>query len=234
VKASCLQGQSWYAWGPWPVHARLCLVAWERLSAARTMDVRWLLVLVSALMLAACDQPAAANGAIPPTAPTSASKAAASGSAFVQLEYESDGVTPKRYSVTAYGYNYTDLYIDSFEVDGAGGGNLEVSLPDAGGGKHTCCATLTSGLPVGTPFTIKWTRDRARWCEQTVKLTTPIPVAPRYLEVHFYPDGHIEIAATVEASAPRLKLERFDRGQRKAHGNDNHDERLSRCRHGYV
>jgi hypothetical protein len=33
---------------------------------------------------------------------------------------------PKRASLTIYGYNYTDLYIDSFSVNGNGGGNLEV------------------------------------------------------------------------------------------------------------
>jgi hypothetical protein len=32
---------------------------------------------------------------------------------------------PKRASLTIYGYNYTDLYIDSFSVNGNGGGNLE-------------------------------------------------------------------------------------------------------------
>jgi hypothetical protein len=140
---------------------------------------------------------------------------------------------PISYSVVAYGYNYTDNYIDSFEVDGAGGGNLEVSIPTAGGGKHTCCALVTSGLPLGTEFTIKWTRDRRRWCEQTVKLTQPIPIEPRYMEVHFYPDGHVEIEATQKASAPRLKLERFSRGERKETGNVNNDEKFSRCKDGY-
>ena len=137
------------------------------------------------------------------------------------------------YSVVAYGYNYTDTYIDSFEVDGAGGGNLEVSIPTAGGGKHTCCTTLFSGLPLGTEFTIKWTRDRKRWCEQTVPLTKPIPVEPRYLEVHFYPDGHIEIEATQQASPPRLKLERASYARRHESKNTNNDEKLSRCKDGY-
>ena len=148
-------------------------------------------------------------------------------------EYESDGITPKRYSVVAYGYNYTDLYIDSFEVDGAGGGNLEVSIPTAGGGKHTCCTTLVSGLPLGTEFTIKWTRDRERWCEQTVKLTQPIPLDPHYLEVHFYPDGHIEIEATQQASPPRLKLERASYARRHESANINNDDKFARCKSGY-
>ena len=139
----------------------------------------------------------------------------------------------KSYSVVAYGYNYTDLYIDSFEVDGAGGGNLEVSIPTAGGGGHTCCASVTSGLPPGTLFKIKWTRDRTRWCEQDVPLTTPIPIEPRYLEVHFYPDGKIEIEATQRASPPRLKLERASYARRHETNNVNNDEKYSRCKDGY-
>jgi len=150
----------------------------------------------------------------------------------VPVERDKHGM-PISYSVVAYGYNYTDNYIDSFEVDGAGGGNLEVSDSYAGGGGHACCAQVTSGLPLGTEFTIKWTRDRRRWCEQTVKLTKPIPIEPRYMEVHFYPDGHIEIEATQKASAPRLKLERFSRGERKEAGNVNNDEKFARCKDGY-
>lgn len=142
-------------------------------------------------------------------------------------------VSPKAYSVTAYGYNYTDTYIDSFEVDGSSGGNLEVSIPTAGGGKHTCCARVTSGLPPGYTFKVKWTRDRVRWCEQDVPLTTAVPPDPRYLEVHFYPDGKIEVEATQKASPPRLKLERASYTRRNETNNVNNDETFSRCKDGY-
>jgi Protein of unknown function (DUF3304) len=149
----------------------------------------------------------------------------------VPTEREPNGM-PKRYSVVAYGYNYTDTYIDSFEVDGAGGGNLAVSTPTAPGGGHTCCMTLVSGLPLGTEFKIKWTRDRKRWCEQIVKLTSTVPIDPRYFEVHFYADGHIEVEATQQASAPRLQLDRFSRGERHEAGNINNDEKFARCTDG--
>ena len=186
------------------------------------------LMLAVAAALSACD-PTPRSQAVPKAAAPAAS------SPWDVQEYEKDGRTPRRYSVTNYGYNYTDLYIDSFEVDGAGGGNLEVSIPTAGGGKHTCCTTLVSGLPEGTEFVIKWTRriTQKRWCEQTVTLTKPIPKEPRYLEVHFYPDGKIEIEATQRASPPRLKLERFNSGERKESGNVNNDEKYSRCKDGY-
>lgn len=172
-----------------------------------------------ALLLGAC-QPG--TTATPPSAAASAPR----------IERDSRGL-PKNYSVVAYGYNYTDLYIDSFEVDGAGGGNLEVSTPTSPGGGHTCCAMVTAGLPLGTKFNIKWTRDRKRWCEQDVPLTKPIPPEPRYLEVHFYPDGHIEIEATQQASPPRLKLEAFTYARRHESNNVNNDEKFSRCKDGY-
>ena len=180
------------------------------------------------LALGACQPDGGAIAAAPLPAATVASKPAVP---TMPTEREPDGM-PKRYSVVPYGYNYTDNYIDSFEVDGAGGGNLVVSTRTAPGGGHTCCVTLVSGLPLGTPFVIKWTRDRKRWCEQTVQLTGPVPVEPRYLEVHFYPDGHIEVEATQRASEPRLKLERFSRGERHETGNINNDEKFARCKDG--
>ena len=149
----------------------------------------------------------------------------------VPTEREPDGM-PRRYSVVAYGYNHTDTYIDSFEVNGAGGGNLEVSTLTSPGGGHTCCMTLFSGLPLGTKFKVKWTRDRKRWCEQTVRLTRPVPIEPRYFQVHFYVDGHIEVEATQRASAPRLKLERFSRGERHETGNVDNDDKFARCTDG--
>jgi hypothetical protein len=191
------------------------------------------LALVAGAAFAACG-PAQQRQASPNTKAAAASAAAAASSPWAVQEYEKGG-RPRRYSVVAYGYNYTDLYIDSFEVDGAGGGNLAVSTSTSPGGGHTCCTALVSGLPEGTEFVIKWTRDiyEKRWCEQIVKLTKPIPVEPRYLEVHFYPDGKIEIEATQRASSPRLKLERFSSGQRHEAGNVNNDEKYSRCKDGY-
>lgn len=188
--------------------------------------------LVAAIVvLPACTPPLPPSQAAAGAAATSASASNAAAAA-VPVERDAKGV-PKSYSVVAYGYNYTDLYIDSFEVDGAGGGNLAVSSATAGGGKHTCCALVTSGLPLGTTFNIRWNRDGDRWCEQDVPLTQPVPSESRYLEVHFYPDGKVEIEATQKASSPRLKLERFDRGQRKESGNVNNDEKHSRCKDGY-
>jgi Protein of unknown function (DUF3304) len=170
-------------------------------------------------------------GCQPSNHSTRAAPSAATQPDAVPTEREPDGM-PKRYSVVAYGYNYTDTYIDSFEVNGAGGGNLAVSTPTSPGGGDTCCMTLVSGLPLGTEFKIKWTRDRKRWCEQTVRLTKLVPIEPRYFEVHFYVDGRIEVEATRRASEPRLKLERFSRGERHEAGNVDNDDKFARCKDG--
>lgn len=159
-------------------------------------------------------------------------KALAKTDPFAPQEFEADG-SSRGYSVVVYGYNYTDLYIDSFEVNGAGGGNLAVSTETSPGGGHTCCATLYSGTPKGREFTIKWVRDDDRWCQQTVKLNDPVPPGARYLEVHFYQDGHIELLPSREASPPRLKLSRFNRLKRHETGNINNDEKFSNCKNGY-
>jgi hypothetical protein len=188
--------------------------------------------LLLATLLAAC-QPV--SNAAPPAASTPAAQAASAAStAFdgAPIERDANGER-KRYSVVAYGYNYTDGYIDSFEVDGAGGGNLAVSTSTSPGGGHTCCARISSGTPPTRPIVILWTRDRKRWCELTVYLTAPVPIEPRYLEVHFYQDGHVEVAATQEASAPRLKLDRASYARRHETGNVNNDEKFARCRDGY-
>jgi hypothetical protein len=141
----------------------------------------------------------------------------------------------RSYNLTIAGYNYTDTGISSFEVNGQGGGNLEVSVPTAGGGKSACCVSVRAPLKAAQPVTIKWSRDVETWCEQTVLLQPPLPAKPEYFEVHFYQDGHIEVAVTEGASPPRLKLERDGRGNRHAAktSNINNDLKFSRCRLGY-
>jgi len=141
----------------------------------------------------------------------------------------------RSYKLTLSGYNYSDSGISSFEVNGQGGGNLEVSIPTAGGGKSTCCAVVHGPLRAPLPVTIKWSRDVETWCEQTVLLQPPLPAKPEYFEVHFYRDGHIEIAVTESASPPRLRLERDGPGNRHANSsmNVNNDAKSSRCKLGY-
>jgi hypothetical protein len=127
------------------------------------------------------------------------------------------------------GFNYTDLYIDGFEVNGEGGGNLNVSSPTSGGGTGVCCTRWWPDTTLPMRLIIRWTRDRKRWCEKEVLLNGPVPARPRHFAVHFFPDGHIEAELTENYPEVKLRLERVDEGRRKESGNTVADERVARC-----
>ena len=122
-----------------------------------------------------------------------------------------------------HGYNYTNRYIGSFEVDSVGGGNVYVSGPDSGGGGTTCCASYRKG---SGPWKaeVSWQTGACRYGERVqesgetvfslykfykkveVDVDPRIPSNPKHLEVHFYPDATVQIALTEEESPPRLVL----------------------------
>lgn len=139
----------------------------------------------------------------------------------------------RRVSLEINGFNYTDLYIDSFEVNGQGGGNLFVSSPTSGGGGGVCCVSFGPGSRLPIRLTIKWTRDRKRWCEKEALVTGTIPANPRHLAVHFFPDGRIEAEITENYPELKLRLEDFNEAERKASGNTVADEQTARCKDGY-
>ena len=56
------------------------------------------------------------------------------------------------------GYNYTDRYIDSFSVDGKGGGNINVSSENGGGGGIVCCVLYQPSSEPKT-VTVRWQFD---------------------------------------------------------------------------
>lgn len=184
--------------------------AHERLS---TSGGAWLGLL---LLAASCKQPATETKPVEPTPATT---------------QESSALT-KPVSLEINGYNYTDLAIDSFEVNGQGGGDLSVSSTTSGGGKATCCLGLSPGTKFPVELTIQWTRDRKRWCEKTVQLAAPVTANPRHIGVHFFPDGRIEAELTEDYADLKLKLDRVDVGRRKPAGNSVQDEQSARCRDG--
>ena len=137
-------------------------------------------------------------------------------------------------NVTVYGYNYTDTEIGYFSAAFGPGGNVEVSTPTAGGGGSACCGSVATPLNTYSVVPVMWTRDSDIYCRQDVPLRGPVPANPEYLEVHFYRDGHIEVALTEMPSPPRLRLERHHSNARHADAglNINNDADFSRCRHG--
>lgn len=121
------------------------------------------------------------------------------------------------------GYNYTDRYIDSFSVDGQGGGNINVSSPNSGGGGIVCCV-LYQPSPEPKTVTVRWQFDACYfreassysnethntlhvfYKEKKVRVTESTSGKAEYMEVHFYPDDSIQVLLTKELSMPRLSL----------------------------
>ena len=134
-------------------------------------------------------------------------------------------------SLLIQGYNYTDDYINSFTVDGQGGGNLYVSGPTSGGGKSVCCASFSQGMPLPIKLKVRWTGAycmeyetnmfgrtsayrKGLWRESEALAVDLSQGKPRALEVHIFPDGHVEAAITQGYSRPRLVLPDDHRGLR--------------------
>jgi hypothetical protein len=128
-----------------------------------------------------------------------------------------------RLELTLTGYNYTNRYIDQFDVDGQGGGDIDVSGPRSAGNGSACCVSYRSGVPA-RKVKVRWQADACTFVsyideegkkherthsylrEVEVQVDPNIPDFPRYFEVHFYPDGHVEAAMTEHESGARLVL----------------------------
>ena len=101
-------------------------------------------------------------------------------------------------AVTMVGYNYTDRPIGTFSVNGAGGSNV-FAKEESGGGKMSCCVDVT----VGKMVRIDWVYHRKEKQElagfkiedHSTVAVVPSPQTPEsdYLEVHFFPDNHVEL-----------------------------------------
>ena len=149
--------------------------------------------------------------------------------------------TYREYTLTLHGYNYTDLEISSYEVNGQGGGNVEVSEGTEGGSGSVCCVSVYTPMTQPQPITIKWNPTGDKWCEQTVMLKPPLPDKPENFEVHFYQDGHIEVAVTTPpptriSSPARIVLPRKHGNSRHQDARQNVDNssKFARCQNGYF
>ena len=127
------------------------------------------------------------------------------------------------------GYNYTDLYIENFSVDGVGGANIVVSSMEGAGGGGTCCLRWFPGVRLPVAVKVVWTRDRKRSCEKEVMIMGPVPAHPEHIVVHFFQDGRIEVELTEGFPKAKLRLDRFSPIQRKESGNSVLDEQIAKC-----
>jgi hypothetical protein len=108
------------------------------------------------------------------------------------------------------GYNYTDKHIEAFNVDGYSGGDVEPSTATAGGGSARCCYPYFEGSSFPYEVEVEW-GSSARWGptqKAKVLVHEPKVANPRMLEIHFYPDGHIEAELTEWHSLPRMQVSR--------------------------
>lgn len=98
-------------------------------------------------------------------------------------------------SVTVVGYNYTERPL-FFSVNGAG----DHLFRGEGGGGFSCCTSITIGKPVEVKWsyssTAKQYKAGLRKENHAATMIAPPPEVPEaeYLEVHFYPDHHVELA----------------------------------------
>jgi hypothetical protein len=132
------------------------------------------------------------------------------------------GCAKDPYMLGIMGYNYTDRAIADFSANEQSGGNLFLSSETSGGGGMSCCVVMTRRTK--TPFWIdvRYRRDAletyrprkeiepaGNYITTRIQVTGPIPPDPSYLEIHFYPDQHIEaaISGADGPSPPRLKLQ---------------------------
>ncbi|WP_082493843.1 DUF3304 domain-containing protein [Massilia sp. Leaf139] len=141
-------------------------------------------------------------------------------------------------AIDIVGFNYTDQIIDSFSINGQGGGNIFLSNRTSGGGKSACCLVLSGAKKESLRIHVRWqsggclyiTKSRisgevfknifAYYKEAYVDVLHPKNHSPEHLEVHFYPDGSVRAELTNELSLPRIAL----------NGKRNQKTNLPRCR----
>lgn len=139
--------------------------------------------------------------------------------------YAADVNSGKHVLLSIVGYNYTDRYIDSFTVNGAGGGNIFVSSASSGGGGIECCVRLNAANARLPPVRVRWqvggctylttSRISGETFENTfpyfreadVKINVRTKATPEQLEIHFYKDGRVVAELTESLSQPHVALD---------------------------
>ncbi|QNA90175.1 DUF3304 domain-containing protein [Massilia sp. Dwa41.01b] len=127
-------------------------------------------------------------------------------------------------SLGLIGYNYTNREIESYTVDGAGGGYIRLSSPSSGGSGTACCVRILRNATVPMQVHIRWQAGGCVYLikddytdatdevvhyfykERLVPLEDLASGGPEYLETHFYPSGEVKAMLTSAISRPKLQL----------------------------
>jgi hypothetical protein len=122
------------------------------------------------------------------------------------------------------GYNYTDRHINDYNVDGQGGGIIQLSSPTSGGSGIVCCVRLAMGRSTPIIVRVRWQVDGCTYLmkseftgstqrishyfykEEYVEVPRPKGIKPSHFESHFYPDGSVAVRLTNDISLPLLSL----------------------------
>jgi hypothetical protein len=122
------------------------------------------------------------------------------------------------------GYNYTDRHINSYSIDGQGGGDVRLSSPTSGGGGIVCCVELRKRHSKPIIVRVRWQVDGCTYLvkstitgrkreythhfyrEAYVEVPRPERINPSHLESHFYPNGSVQVKLTEHMSLPRMSL----------------------------
>ncbi len=110
----------------------------------------------------------------------------------------------KPVTLSLIAYNYTGRYIDSYAVDGQGGGN---AYETTAGGRDVCCLSFRPDSKLPFSVKVEWVLGReedahghiTRPQEKRSAIATiygPIPQEPRQFETHFLPDGSVRVFIT--------------------------------------
>ena len=138
---------------------------------------------------------------------------------------ESSKEAMKKWDVDMVGFNYTNRVIDSFSVNGVGAGNVLLSSRTNGGGKTVCCVTVSAPTSAAPRIRLRWQVDGCTYLTRSkvskevfenvfpyyrqadVALNVSAKINPRYLEIHFHPDGTVNAQLTESISLPRISLD---------------------------
>lgn len=137
-------------------------------------------------------------------------------------------------------YNYTDRTIASYQINGAGGGDVSLSSLTSGGSGTTCCVQYEMLRKAPIHVLVRWQENGCYFQvksqaseyvsrqthyyfkEKEVMVDLMHNGNPTYIETHFYPDGDVRVRITDEISLPQIKLS----GRRPDKSNFN------RCKNG--